>query len=244
MSTGLIKKDETAVAPIEHETVVAQIVRMAADPNMDVAKLEKLIDMQERVRRSEAESEFNRAFAVMQGEIPTVAERAKGDKWMYAPLEDILEVVRPILQKHGFSLSHRTEWPEKNVVKVIGILSHRLGHSRESEFMSGADASGSKNAIQGLGSTNHYGRRYTTNDLLCIVTRKADDDGATSQPRQIVDPPGFDDWLTDLSAAADTGKAAMTEAWEKAKPEFREHATKHYKGKLAHIRQKVTGGQR
>src|SRR6185369_8501881 len=115
--------------------------------------------------------------AQMQGEIPVVIERAKTNNGTYAPLEDIQDVIRPILQKYGFYLSFRTEWPNEKTVKVVGILTHKDGHERTSEFLSGADASGNKNAIQGLGSANHYGRRYTTKDLLNITSRGVDDDG-------------------------------------------------------------------
>jgi hypothetical protein len=223
----LLPKDETALAP--QADLASQIVALAANPNFDVAKLQALIEMQERVMRSQAEAAFNEAFSVMQGEIPTVAARKKGDKWKYAPLEDIVEIVRPILQKHGFALSHRTEWPEKNILKVVGILSHRLGHSRQSEFVSAADGSGSKNAIQGLGSANQYGRRYTTNDLLGIATRE-DDDGAATGRAEVADPKGYDDWRMDLEViATEKGLPALTEAWKKSPEGFRQHTFNHYR---------------
>src|SRR4051812_23812986 len=152
----------TALAVQSADPFTAMVERLAANPDVDVVKLEKLIAMQERILDRNAEAAFNAAFAEMAGEIPTVTERGKTDKGTYARLEDIIQAVRPILQRHGFALSHRTEWPEKTLVKVVGILTHREGHSRQSEFLSGADASGSKNAIQGLGSAVAYGRRYTT----------------------------------------------------------------------------------
>ena len=230
----LTSKEETALVP--QSDLASQIVSLAANKDLDVAKLQALIEMQERMLRSQAEAAFNEAFAIMQGEIPTVAARKKGDKWKYAPLEDIVEIVRPILKDHGFALSHRTEWPEKGVLKVVGILSHRLGHSRQSEFVSGADPSGSKNAIQGLGSANQYGRRYTTNDLLGIATRE-DDDGAATSRSAITDPEGFDNWATDFATVAvEQGIEAMRAAWKQSKPEFRDHMTKHYKGRLEGIR--------
>jgi phage recombination protein Bet len=40
-----------------------------------------------------------------------------------------------------------------------------------------------------------------------------------------VEPPaGYDDWLVDLTAAADTGMDALKEAWMNANPEYRKHA--------------------
>lgn len=202
------------------------VERLAANPDVPVDKLERLLAMQERILDRNAEAAFNAAFAEMAGEIPTVVERGQTDKASYARLEDIIEAVRPVLQKHGFALSHRTEWPEKVLVKVIGILTHREGHSRQSEFLSGADASGSKNAIQGLGSAVAYGRRYTTKDLLNIATSKEDDDGEGSAKAGKPDvkvPAGFEPWWGVMEGLAAEGLAALTKAWNDSKIEFRNH---------------------
>lgn len=202
------------------------IERLAARPEVDVAKLEKIIELQERILRHDAEAAFNAAFSQMQPNIPTIVERARTDKTSYAPLEDIIEAIRPILSEFGFSLSHRTEWPEKNVVKVIGILTHRAGHSRHSEFVSGADSSGSKNAIQALGSAVQYGKRYTTKDLLCIVTREEDDDAETGEPPKKTEqqiPDGYDSWLGTLEAVAVNGMAEFSAAWNGSKEEYRRY---------------------
>lgn len=230
MATPMAAKDMALVPVNESRDIVSQIVALAANPDMDVAKLEKLIDLQERVMKRDAEAAFNAAFTAMQSVLPIIVSKVKGDKWKYAPLEDIIEVVRPLLKEHGFSLSHRTEWPEKTTLKVIGILSHVQGHSRESEFQSAADASGSKNAIQGLGSANHYGRRYTTNDLLGIVTRDGDDDGSKAGTADVVDPKGYEDWRMDLEVTAqERGLAALTDAWKESSQQFRDHTFKHYR---------------
>src|SRR5262245_22092844 len=168
--------DAAEPAPPKEQSLALVIERLAVNPDVDVVKLEKIIELQERILRYQAEAEFNAAFSRMQPNIPTIIEKAKTDKGTYAPLEDIIEKVRPVLAAHGFSLGFQTEWPDKQTVKVIGILT-RGTHARRSEFQAGADQSGSKNAIQALASSVSYGKRYTTKDLLCIVTRGEDDDG-------------------------------------------------------------------
>lgn len=216
--------ESLAPAPVE---AVTMFERLACDPNVPVEKLERLIAMQERILDRNAKAAFDAAFAEMQPKIPCVIEKAKTDKGTYAPLEDINAVVLPIINAGGFSLSFRTEWPDAKTVKVIGILTHRDGHARESEFMSAADASGSKNAIQGLGSAVTYGRRYVTKDLLNITTREYEDDGrATSKigAPDVKEPAGFRDWWLDMEIVADEGFARLSAAWESSKPEFRTHA--------------------
>lgn len=224
-----VAEKQVALVPVDEiaePKALTMFERLAADPNVPVEKLEKLIAMQERIMRINAENAFNVAFAQMQPEIPTIAERSKADKATYAPREDIVDVVRPILSRHGFSLNFKTEWPGDNKVRIIGILKHIAGHSETSEFLSGADQTGSKNAIQALGSAVEYGRRYTTTDLLNIATRKADDDGAAAgqKPKpEVKAPAGFEDWWTDMAACADNGIKALEEAWTRSKPEYRKH---------------------
>jgi hypothetical protein len=229
-------KDE-ALTPPQGPNIVALIERLAANPDFDVTKLQQLIDMQERIIASQAKTAFTAAFAAMQSDLPVIVERAKTNNGRYAPLEDIIEVVRPILAKHGFSLSHRTEWPDKGTVKVVGILAHCAGHERTSEFISAADTSGSKNAIQGLGSAVAYGRRYTTKDVLNIVTRDEDDDarrgGALTAPDA---PKGFEAWVEQLETAAAAGLPTLQQAWKESKPEFRAYMQTHRAAFLAGLK--------
>lgn len=215
------------VRPADH--VVTMFERLASDPNVDVEKLERLIAMQERILVHNARAAFNTAFASMQGEIPAIEEKGRTNNGTYARLEDIVERVRPILQKHGFTLSHRTEWPSDKTVKVIGILRHQQGHEVTSEFLSGGDSSGNKNAIQALGSAVSYGRRYTTKDLLNIVTRDEDDDGRKGEDYKAPDSPaGFDEWRESLIDVAAEGIARLTQVFNASKDEYKKHLLKHF----------------
>lgn len=232
MTDLLTKADEpVALAPADPPPsgdLAVVIERLAANPGVDVAKLEKIIDLQERILRHQAKVAFDEAFTRLAGDLPVIAERAKTNNGRYAPLEDIIEAVRPILTQHGFALSHRTEWLDKGTVKVIGILTHQMGHEKTSEFLSGADSSGNKNAIQGLGSAVTYGRRYTTNDLLCIVTRHEDDDGRKAGR---VPPEGYAEWLLTLADKSTEGLPALQAMWKTANEDkslkpFAEYLTK------------------
>lgn len=223
-------KEETAIAPTipAVPNVATLIERLALTPDFPVEKLQALIDMQERLMKIQAKGAFDAAFSAMQAELPVIVEHAKTNNGSYAPLEDIVQTVRPILARHGFSLSHRTEWPEKSLVKIIGILAHRDGHEKQSEFLSAADSSGNKNAIQGLGSAVSYGRRYTTKDLLNIVTRGEDDDAKQAARKEEAEPPaGYADWTTELKDHAGHGMAALTEFWKTSKQPFRDYLNKH-----------------
>lgn len=225
-----------ALAPVEASGPVTTFERMASDPGVSVDKFERLIAMQERINAHEARAAFNSAFADMQGEIPVITKRGEITvegkvRSTFAKYEDIQRIVRPILQKHGFALRHRNEYAEGGKLKIIGILSHRLGHSEQDEFVGVADTSGSKNAIQALGSTRQYGMRYTTIALLNIASEDEDDDGQASERAgkpDVAVPDGFEAWSAALEAVATEGTAALTAAFNKSPEVHRKHLLKHH----------------
>lgn len=241
MSTEVILPNVPDVAVVRSNALAPDLASMVeralTDPNFDVTKLDALIRLNERVMDRAAEAEFNAAFVPMQADLQTIPELSKTDKTSYAAREDIVDRARPVLGRHGFGLSFRTEWPGSKTVRVVGILTHTAGHSRTSEFIAEADQTGSKNAIQALGSTVEYGRRYTTVDLLNIVTRKADDDGQRSgQPGA---PDGFDDWWTDMQATAGEGGSSLEDAWKKSPKGLKEFTLNHRKSEWAALKAKA-----
>jgi len=126
--------------------------RYLRDPDVNVEKLKELFALHERAEARSAKAAFNAAFAAMQGELPTIDEHGRAvmngqQRYTYARQEDIIAIVRPILARYGFSLRHRHLYPDGKI-KIIGILSHRDGHSEEDEFEAKAD---SKNEIQAIG---------------------------------------------------------------------------------------------
>jgi hypothetical protein len=235
--------DRPAVAATE---MVGMFERLATNPAVPVEKLEKLIELQERIMRHDAKSAFDAAFAEMQGEIPEITERGEISvngqvRSKYAKFEDILREVKPILTKFGFAIRHRNVF-DNGTIKIVGILSHRSGHSEEDEFVAKADDSGSKNAIQALGSTRSYGQRYTTISLLNIATRGADDDGQRSTKATAPEEPkGYEDWLLNMEAVADEGLARLQVTFQQSDPKFRQYLTTHDKGK--HLALKAKAGK-
>lgn len=162
MSTDIQLKESSALMSV--------IERVASDPNSDISKLEKMLDMQERVLDRNAAQAFTADMAAMQGEMPRVLKLASGHNTTYARLEDINDAVRPILQKYGFAVTFNIDQPDVKAVKITAILSHKQGHKQKSSLILPLDSSGSKNAVQSIGSTVSYGKRYTVCALLNIST--------------------------------------------------------------------------
>lgn len=210
-NTAVAEQQASQVTNTAQETnaVISMVERAATNPDIGIDKLEKMIELQERVLDRNARMEYDAALAAMQAELPEVEKTAKAHNSMYAKFEHILAAIKPALQKHGFSITHRVRSEDK-LVHVTGILSHRSGHREETTLSLPPDNSGSKNAVQAVASTTEYGRRYTMNSLLGIATKDADKDGGSP-----ANEPDITDWLAkiDESADMDSLRANFKEAY-------------------------------
>lgn len=167
------------------QSIMPIIEKMASMPDLPIEKLERMLDMQERITNRYAQEQFNSSMAAMQAEIPAIAERGQAHNTKYATFEDINDEVKPIMKRHGFGLTFRV----KNVqgaVEVTGVLMHAAGHREETCMMLPLDTSGSKNAVQAVGSSVSYGKRYVMCAMLNIATRGEDDDGIAAAPKATV----------------------------------------------------------
>jgi hypothetical protein len=208
MSTAIEKVQESQL-PAEMLAYAQIIERAASNPDVDVAKLEKLMDMQERVMNRRAEMAFNSAFAQMQAELPEINEMGKivvdgKVRSKYALFEDIDKAVKPVLQKHGFAVTFKVH-SDKEGINVTGILMHREGHREMTDLTLQADTSGSKNGVQSVGSSVQYGKRYVLSALLNIATRGLDDDGKKAGTKMITETQA-----ADLIALAEEVKADVS----------------------------------
>lgn len=83
------------------------IARAARDPNVDIDKMERLLEMQERVHARNAKAAYYSALADMQPNLPAIIERGgikdrTGNiQSTYALWEDINDVIKPILSASG-----------------------------------------------------------------------------------------------------------------------------------------------
>lgn len=186
MSKAIQTVEPTAIVEAQQaaaNNVLSVIERAALNPDIDIAKLQQLLDMQERIIARDAKAAYSAAFAAMQPDLPVIQERGSIKdrsgrvQSTYALWEDVNAAIKPVLAQHGFGLQFRTETLDGKV-RVTGILRHRTGHSEETFIELPADTSGSKNAVQAIGSSYSYGKRYTSFALLNLSsTFSEDDDG-------------------------------------------------------------------
>jgi len=166
------------------------ISRLALSPNCDMDKMERLIALQERMEAKNALESFNASFAEMQCEMPSVEKRTENThtKKMYADLDDINFAVRPVMAKFGFGVSFKIVNHEKGVT-VTGILMHKAGHREETSMLLPLDTGAGRSAVQSVGSTTTYGKRYVMCALLNITSGDDNDnDGYVDQSTVLITP--------------------------------------------------------
>lgn len=173
-------------AAAESAALISMIERAALNPAVDIDKMERLLAMKERIEARRAEMAFNTSLSAMATELPDIDERgsiknnAGQVQSTYALWEDIQAVIKPILQRHGFALRFRSGLHDDGRPTVTGVLSHVAGHTDQTTLVLPIDSSGSKNNVQGIGSSTSYGQRYTAKLLLNLTSRGLDDDGKSA----------------------------------------------------------------
>lgn len=125
--------------------------------------------------QSDHTGEICNAFALAQAEFEPIRKDTKGYNYKYAQLDQILDMVRPILSQHGLTISQFTD--QKNVLYTR--LRHASGQWFSSEVALPLNENDNKRSIeQAWGSSVTYMRRYQILSLLGLHPTGEDNDGA------------------------------------------------------------------
>jgi hypothetical protein len=167
----LVKQEEhlPSTAP-----VLQMIERLAMSPDIDVTKLEKMLDMQERILDRDAEMAFNQAMVRAQRGMPTIQKKAFNQQTssFYATLDEVNKGAVPVYTNEGFSVSYNTvdSAMGEGYIRVVAYVSHEQGHTREYQYDMPIDNAGikgsvNKTLVHGRASSVSYGQRY----LICLI---------------------------------------------------------------------------
>jgi hypothetical protein len=215
----------------------AAMISLALQNGLDIQRLEKLMELQERWEANQARKAFEAAMASAKGEIrPIIKNRtvdftsARGrTNYDYEDFAAVADGVDSILAKHGLNYRHRPRQDGKSLT-IICKMAHRDGHFEEIELTALNDESGNKNGVQGLGSTATYLQRYTVKLALGLAATKDDDGRAGGKPEEKAPdaPEGYADWRADMTAKADEGYEQFSKSWKTdATQSLRAYALKH-----------------
>ena len=140
----------------------------------DLGSVKEMLALSKELAADQAKRAFDAAIASAKAEIGPAQRNKRGHSGKYADFAAYAAVVDPVIHRYGLSYRFRTE--QTDGIKVTCVLSHKEGHSEENSLKGPADSSGSKNAIQAVGSTLTYLQRYTLVQALGLAATD-DDDG-------------------------------------------------------------------
>jgi hypothetical protein len=231
MNTQVIVREE----PTEAQSLVQVIARAASDPTVDVAKMERLLAMHERITGLNAEKQFNEAMRAAQEEMPNVVRDAVNEstRSRYARLETVSKRMDPVIAKHGFSMSFGTaDCPRPDRERITCVLSHVGGHSRTYQAdvpldMLGMKGQPNKTATHAFGSTMSYGRRYLKL-MIFDVTLANEDTDAQGDVDDEAPPAEFAQFWQEMTDAAKQGTLPLQAKWGAAPKGCRPYVSKHY----------------
>lgn len=113
------------------------------------------------------------AFAAAQAEFGPIIKNTKGARGNYAPLDAVLETVRPIINKHGLALTQATFTVDGTLFVRSSVVHVATGEHHDAEYPAGGFAL----QHQQLGAGVTYARRYSLLSLLGVFPENEDDDG-------------------------------------------------------------------
>jgi len=167
------------------------LMRLLTDPSVPSDKLEIMLQMQRELIAERRREAFTSDFVEMSKVLPQVSKQGtvelvtKDGKrlggYKFAKWEDMDKVMRPILNDHGFALL----FTQHGDLTVRGVLMHKDGHFIESERTLPPDTGPGRNALQAIGSSLSYAKRYLAEGLCNIVRAGEDDDAINAYTRRV-----------------------------------------------------------
>lgn len=183
--TGVVQTESHA-PPSVGQMLAAVIERGVSNDNVDA--LGKLVDLYERVEAKNAEKAFAAAFVALQSEVPNV-KATKGVpsndgtiRYHFAPYEEIMHQVAPILQKNGFTVTFSMDYRENRLIQTCTLM-HVGGHSRSNTFAVRVGSGPPKaSECQADGAASTYAKRFALCAALNIVIDSDTDARAEGSP--------------------------------------------------------------
>lgn len=108
-----------------------------------------------------------KAIAAFQQEVPVIHKATKAFKYSYADLPTVLDIINPLLKKHGLGFTQLIV-NENLVTRVFHIESGEYIESNV--YINSKVQLGGMNEFQVMGSAITYLRRYSLSAMLGLVT--------------------------------------------------------------------------
>jgi ERF superfamily len=173
------------------------LLKRAIEVGAGIETVERLVALVQEVRAVQAREAWYSAMADFQNACPairkTLTARIQTSRsqysYRYAPLDEILSVVQPVMGPLGLSIAWRSRVEPDRVI-VSCRVAHALGHVEDSGEVAmpivTADPGIGANPPQRVGIALTYARRYS---LMAIVGIAPEDDDDGNGGRAVVERP-------------------------------------------------------
>lgn len=177
-------KTELTETTQESNSIISIIERAALNPDIDMDKMERLLEMKERLDAKDEVRQFNLAMSEAQSKMGRISTDATNPQTSskYASYGKLDKILRPIYTDAGFSLSFDSKRTDENTVAVLCYVSHKAGHTRTYSADMDASGKGAKGGdvmtkTHATGSALSYGMRYLLKLIFNVAIGEDDDDG-------------------------------------------------------------------
>lgn len=228
------------------ERPVEQMQRSAPTPmemlstafanNVDLAYIEKLMELERQWRADNAKRSYVVAFTKFKKNMPDVVKDLLNKQYGsdYSSLANLVNTTNRALGEYDLNANWRPH-QSGDGISVTCIMTHVDGHSEEVTLIGPPDTSGTKNPLQGIKSTLTYLEGATFQAITGVVARSKalnpDDDGnaaGRNQPEMPPLPDGYAGWVADMRAYVEGGcnLKQLQDSWSKSNGDFRRYCVK------------------
>jgi hypothetical protein len=181
-----MSEETTKYAVETRQATPVTLLNLAIDQGADLDRLEKLMALQEKWEKLQAQKAYTVAMAGFKKNPPSIGKdkhvhysTAKGPTdYRHASLGNVTSKINAALGEHGLSAAWTIDQGDKGSITVTCVITHVMGHSESTSLTAFPDDSGGKNTIQAVGSTISYLQRYTLLSLTGLASQDQDDDGS------------------------------------------------------------------
>jgi hypothetical protein len=154
--------------------------------------LNKLLEMKSESEKMASKKAFYKALSEFQTQIPSIKKTktvynrdGKTVRYNYASFDDVVEAIKPLLDKYGLSYRFEAEYQDKIII-VKCFISHIEGWQEITTFRAIVQYSEYMLPIQALATALTYAKRYSLSLALGLATEEDTDANDLEEEKEII----------------------------------------------------------
>lgn len=134
------------------------------------------------MNKSESIKNLSMALVKAQASLTNAKNTAENPffKSKYAPLGDVLDLLRPVLAENGLAIIQYPSSEDGKTISIHTMLTHESGEYIDFDPLT---LTAEKITPQGAGAAITYGRRYSVSGIFNIASEDDDDGNALEKPQ-------------------------------------------------------------